>query len=81
MTRHDALTYRDILQWRAEACAQDGLMIHAAVCVMAAVCAVRYTGPSALARSRRSGLWGSTAKAIDRGPAGTWRTMKCASTI
>jgi hypothetical protein len=36
MTRQDALAYRDILQWRAEARAQDGLMIQAAVWVMAA---------------------------------------------
>jgi hypothetical protein len=36
MTRRDALAYRNILQWRAEACAQDGLMIHASVWVIAA---------------------------------------------
>jgi hypothetical protein len=36
VTQRDALTYRDVLQWRAEACAQDGLMLQATVWVMAA---------------------------------------------
>jgi hypothetical protein len=31
MTRRDALAYRKVLKWRAQAYAQDGLMIQAAV--------------------------------------------------
>ena len=36
MTKRDALAYWGRFRWRAEACARDGLMIEAAVWVMAA---------------------------------------------
>ncbi|HEX3993350.1 MAG TPA: hypothetical protein VHX39_19420, partial [Acetobacteraceae bacterium] len=36
MSKRDPLTYRDVLQWRAQACAEAGFTIQAVVWTMAA---------------------------------------------